>query len=316
MTERSEQHHNITLPLVRLRWLQEMGVPPALLRPYAPHKSGAEGAAPVMEQGSKQVESQSASGSGRALFQQMLQAMGASSASARAAQPLVKKEAERVPAPPPPSITAHGAPGQVVQDVPKEAAPEVSHSTFAQWQQNLQACRACPRCEERTEVLIGIGVQHSPDWFVLGGVPTRQDEAAGRIWSASSGRLLAAQLRSIGLNVRQQVYLSYALKCRSNHPQPSAESLAACREVFLHELYWVQPKALLVLGAAAAHMLWGEEARFNERRGQLQQWTDPQGRDWPVVVTVDPTDLLLRPQQKARAWRDLLVVRQWMSSPR
>src|SRR5699024_7404062 len=36
VTEHTEQQERITLPLARLRWLQEMGVAPALLRPYAP----------------------------------------------------------------------------------------------------------------------------------------------------------------------------------------------------------------------------------------------------------------------------------------
>src|SRR5690625_7944968 len=35
-TDQTQQATRITLPLARLRWLQEMGIAPALLRPYAP----------------------------------------------------------------------------------------------------------------------------------------------------------------------------------------------------------------------------------------------------------------------------------------
>ncbi|HLS16757.1 MAG TPA: uracil-DNA glycosylase [Paenalcaligenes sp.] len=297
-TDQTQQATRITLPLARLRWLQEMGIAPALLRPYAPQTPAearpAEKRTASPEAPLHAPEKDTVSDSGRAQFKELLRALDGDSAPRRAPRPNEQKAEPVVPAPP---------------------VNSGEQKTFTEWQQSLLDCNACARCDERAVVLPGIGVQEQPDWFVLGGMPTRQDEGAGRAWSASAGRLLAMQLRSMGLNLREQVYLSYALKCRSNQPQASTESITACRQVFLQELAWVQPKRLLVLGPEAVQMLWGAEARLDELRGELQQWTDPDGRALPVVVTVDPTSLLLRPQQKARAWRDLLVLQQLMAAP-
>lgn len=298
----TEQQERITLPLARLRWLQEMGIAPALLRSYAPgrvvtprEQQGTMVGADATEQApSIGQQSTDQQGAGRTMFEEMLRSME------RPQRPESKD-----PEPSPVDIQKE------VQAVPAPRA-EV-HDSFTQWRHDLLACEACARCDERAVVLPGVGVQEAPDWFVFGGMPTRQDEGAGRVWSASAGRLLAAQLRSMGLNLRQQVYLSYALKCRSNQPQASAESIAACRENFLQELSWVQPKHLLLLGEEAVQMLWGDQVRLDDLRGTVQYWTDPKGRKLPVVVTVDPTTLLLRPQQKARAWHDLLVLQQVMA---
>lgn len=316
MKEQSEQQNALTLPLARLRWLQEMGVAPALLRPYAPKRTDPGNKNQTKPLATAEQGLGEQQGSGRELFQEMLRSMGTTAATKIEKTSLVSaKDTSATDKTVSVSEKTVSATEKTASAIEKSTASpssqlEQQQKTFTQWQQSLQDCNACARCEERTTVLTGIGVQDSPDWFVLGGMPTRQDEGSGRIWSASAGRLLAAQLRSVGLNLRQQVYLSYALKCRSNQPQASAESIAACRDVFLQELAWVQPKGLLVLGTEAVQMLWGAEARLDDLRGQPQQWTDPEGRNLPVVVTVDPTALLLRPQQKARAWQDLLVVQQ------
>ncbi|HLR30525.1 MAG TPA: uracil-DNA glycosylase family protein [Paenalcaligenes sp.] len=346
VTEQTEQQERITLPLARLRWLQEMGVAPALLRPYAPGRVAPARASqatvagpdatdqthPTDQQGSAH-EGTNQQGAGRAMFEEMLRSMERppQAESKRSTKPPVgvqkNTRSQPLSAPKQKEVRPESATASEQQDKTNESipsAPQVpsaapapvqvteQQDSFTQWRDDLSACEACARCDERAVVLPGVGVRDTPDWFVLGGMPTRQDEGAGRVWSASAGRLLAAQLRSVGLNLRQQVYLSYALKCRSNQPQASPESITACRENFLQELSWVQPKRLLLLGAEAVQMLWGAQARLEDLRGALQYWTDPKGRELPVVVTVDPTTLLLRPQQKARAWHDLLVLQQVM----
>lgn len=365
-------HHGnerLLLSVTQLRWLQEMGVPPALLRSYAPQRRAKPPAAQPADEAVAQpidkaaapsavADSSSDADSGRSLFlrhlQQQTKGSGAKRRAAeRPAAPIptetvapaaVPDAAAPAEAAPPvkavPSVEAAPPvePASAVQSAPQASTPAVKPaptvpsgkagkeqaataagfqeelSDYEAWQAQLKDCRACPRSAQRLRVLPGVGQAKHPEWFVLGGVPNRQDERMGKAWQSSAGRLLEAQLRSLGLDPDKQVYCSYALKCRADEAQPSEESLSACQQVLFTELRLIAPKRLLLLGPVAVRMVFGPEAAWQDIRGQALRWQMPHGPELDVVISQDPAALLLRPQQKAQAWRDLLVARQLMAA--
>lgn len=303
----------------------------------AVEQAGGQGVVAAAEVGAfaTKVDSPSASthgsaGQGRESFLAMLQSLdkdpkAPTPETTRPAAKAAKKTTAEAPSKTPRAAvderTHETAHAEVAQGATKAASkqsaqhldgPAATNDKFIQWQKQVQNCSACARSQTRASVLLGVGASTQPEWFVLAGAPTRQDEAAGKAWQSSAGRLLEAQLRSIGLDPDTQVYRSYALKCRSDHSSASADSIAACQQVFLQELSWVQPKRLLLLGPEAVQMVFGPQANLAQLRGQLQQWQPKDGHSLPVVVSADPASLLLRPQQKAQAWQDLLLMRQLM----
>lgn len=281
----------LQLSVTQLRWLQEMGLPPALLRSYASPTTTPQAPSHAAE----------ASGAGRALFLQQLQQKTTEAPK----KPLATQSAVR-PESPSESPLPSEAPPKETQALPS--------TDYEAWEQQLMECTACQRSEQRLRVLPGYGQKKRPTWFVLGGLPNRQDERMGKAWQSSAGRLLEAQLRSLGLDPQQDTYCSYALKCRADEPQPSPESIQACRQRLLTELQVVAPKHLLLLGPVAVQMVFGAKAQWQQLRGQVQRWQLPDGPEFNVVVSQDPAALLLRPQQKAQAWRDLLLVKQLMAA--
>lgn len=302
----------IQLSVIQLRWLQEMGVSPAALRAYAPPRR-VNSPAPQP------------AGSGRSLFLQQLQKGAAEPATKQAnslsteaalpTAPMASTDTASVSsmASLPLAAASEQAPPSI-SAVPADVQAVQAGTQFDSWRESLMDCRSCPRSEHRLRVLSGVGQTQQPQWFVLGGVPNRQDERMGQAWQSSAGRLLEAQLRSLGLDPEQDVYCSYALKCRADEAQPSEESIAACRQVFLAELQIIAPKYLLLLGSVAVQMVFGQQAQWQQLRGQVQRWQMPDGPEFAVVVSQEPAALLLRPQQKARAWRDLLVAQQLMAT--
>lgn len=265
------QKKRLDLSLTKIRWLQEMGIAPAMLRAHMQEPS-----APPRPVRSSSVLPR--------LSEQL--------------EPVPDKPAER-PEPPVEPMTIEPT--------------SIEAESFAGWCEAVQHCQSCARSQSRVRVFTGVGQSQQPEWFVLGSAPTRQDEAAGQAWQSAAGQLLMAQLQAIGLDPDQQVYCSYALKCYAPATTPDAQEIEACKQVFLQELGFVQPRRLLVLGQSAVEMLFGSEARLNDLRGTVQQWQPADEASLPVVVAFDPASLLLRPQQKAQAWQDLLLMRTLMS---
>lgn len=275
----------LNLPLTRVRWLQEMGIAPAMLRAH-------------MEPG-PEIRQPAA----RAPLPRLSEQLQA----ARTEAPVEQKSPVAPPA------AAQAKPTPAAPPEPAPAPVQVQATDFSSWCTAVQDCQGCDRSQSRAQVFTGIGMHEQPEWFVLGGAPTRQDEAAAQAWQSAAGRLLLAQLQAIGLSLEQHVYCSYALKCYAPEPTPSAESVAACQGVFYQELAFVRPKRLLLLGQSAVSMVFGAQARLNALRGAVQQWQPETGPALPVVVGFDPAALLLRPQQKAQAWQDLLLMQSLMN---
>src|SRR3546814_4861440 len=66
---------------------------------------------------------------------------------------------------------------------------------------------------------------------------------------------------------------------------------------------------MLALGSLAAQAVLGLQNDLEALRGKVHAMRSEADQDIPVVVTYHPTALLLRPQHKPDAWRDLNLAR-------
>lgn len=192
---------------------------------------------------------------------------------------------------------------------------DLTHMSLMQLQAHVEQCQGCELHQQRTQTVWGAGQIQQPDWFVISTAPSSHEELAGLPMQGKSGELFAAQMQSIGLSVEQNVYLTQLLKCRvssGGSAKPSLEYLEACNVILLRQIELIQPQRLLLLGSKAAAMFLGAGQSFEALRGQVQSWQDTQGRTLSVVVSYHPASLLLRPQLKAEAWHDLLLMQQAM----
>jgi DNA polymerase len=88
-------------------------------------------------------------------------------------------------------------------------------------------------------------------------------------------------------------------------PAP-AQSIAADRALTAAHLRLARPRLLLLLGQSAAIEIGGTTGAIGSLRGQ---WVDAPGLGMPALASFNPAYLLRRPEQKARAWVDLLALR-------
>ncbi|MCX5465769.1 uracil-DNA glycosylase [Alcaligenes parafaecalis] len=178
--------------------------------------------------------------------------------------------------------------------------------------EQVQACQECGLHTGRAQVVFGSELLVEPDWMIIGEAPGTSDDRSAQPFDGKAGLLLQAMLNSAIPNA--SVYKTHLVKCRplGNRP-PTQEELAACRAFLDAQIRLVQPRRLLAVGHLAAVALSGRDEDLEALRGQALTYTDAQGRSLPLVVTYHPASLLLRPQHKANAWRDLSLLRELQS---
>ncbi|AYN21536.1 uracil-DNA glycosylase [Alcaligenes aquatilis] len=180
--------------------------------------------------------------------------------------------------------------------------------------EQVQACQECGLHTGRAQVVFGSELLSEPDWMIIGEAPGTSDDRSAKPFDGKAGLLLQAMLNSAIPNA--SVYKTHLVKCRplGNRP-PTQEELAACRAFLDAQIRLVQPRRLLAVGHLAAVALSGRDEDLETLRGQALTYTDAQGRSLPLVVTYHPASLLLRPQHKANAWRDLSLLRELQNQP-
>lgn len=180
--------------------------------------------------------------------------------------------------------------------------------------EQVQACQECGLHTGRAQVVFGSELLSEPDWMIIGEAPGTSDDRSAKPFDGKAGLLLQAMLNSA--IPKASVYKTHLVKCRplGNRP-PTQDELAACRAFLDAQIRLVQPRRLLAVGHLAAVALSGRDEDLEVLRGQTLTYTDARGHSLPLVVTYHPASLLLRPQHKANAWRDLSLLRELQNQP-
>ena len=188
-------------------------------------------------------------------------------------------------------------------DVPKPVADGLD------WQQlraSVTSCKACALCETRTQTVFGIG-DVSADIMVIGEAPGAEEDRRGEPFVGKAGQLLDAMLLSVGLK-RSEVFIANVLKCRPpGNRDPHAAEAAQCSSYLNRQIELVKPRVLIAVGRIAAQRLLETNASLARLRGKIHHYGQSK---LPMVVTYHPAYLLRSPDQKRKAWEDLLMSQQ------
>jgi uracil-DNA glycosylase family 4 len=206
------------------------------------------------------------------------------------------------------------APGTIAAEQGAEMVPlQVSESLAADavsamdWQtlaQTVASCRACPLCGTRTNTVFGVG---DPDagLMVVGEAPGADEDRQGEPFVGRAGQLLDRMLASIGLD-RRQVFIANILKCRPpGNRDPRPEEAVCCEPFLIRQIALVRPRVLLAVGGISAQNLLKTDVPVGRLRGR---WFELGPDRIPLRVTYHPSYLLRSPEQKGKAWQDLLEV--------
>jgi DNA polymerase len=143
--------------------------------------------------------------------------------------------------------------------------------------------------------------------LVIGEAPSAADLETGRPFTGPAGKLLDRMLAAIGLD-RGGCGITLLAPRRAAPGPPPQEDIARDLPLTQAHLKLLAPRAILLLGATATHVLTGETAPISALRGR--PFSVPAGdRAVPALASFNPAYLLRRPEDKALAWADLLAFR-------
>lgn len=191
---------------------------------------------------------------------------------------------------------------KVVAPSPVEVG--VSGMSWDPLARTVAECRDCALCETRTNTVFGVG-NPDADLMVVGEAPGADEDRAGEPFVGPAGQLLNRMLLAIGLS-REQVYIANILKCRPpGNRDPHPQEVLRCRAYLERQIDLVQPRLILAVGRIAAQNLLRVDTPIGKMRGR---WMELGERRTPITVTYHPAYLLRSPDQKVRAWQDLMAV--------
>jgi uracil-DNA glycosylase family 4 len=148
------------------------------------------------------------------------------------------------------------------------------------------ACRRCPLCSGRTNVVFGVGNPRARLMFVGEG-PGAEEDRQGEPFVGAAGSLLTKWIERIGI-ARQDVYIANIVKCRPpGNRAPLPEEAAACLPYLRRQIRAIRPEIICTLGAVAMNNLLGNNDRITRARGN---WRDLDGI--PVLPTYHPAYIL------------------------
>lgn len=217
--------------------------------------------------------------------------------------PQVNLFGEIEPAPAKPSaIASSRTPGiPSLEGLPKDESLQAIRD-------DIGDCKRCRLCEHRTKIVFGEGNPQAELMFVGEG-PGADEDISGRPFVGRAGKLLDKIIEAIGMR-REEVYIANAVKCRPpGNRTPERDEVATCENFLFRQISFVNPKVIVVLGAAALQCLFGPRETITRSRGQWRDWNG-----YKVMVTFHPAYLLRSPDKKRETWEDMKKVRDYLKS--
>lgn len=182
--------------------------------------------------------------------------------------------------------------------------------TLPQIRADIGECRRCRLCEQRKNIVFGVGNESARLVFVGEGPGADEDEQ-GIPFVGRAGQLLTQMIENTaakeGIHIkRNDVYICNVVKCRppeNRAPQP--DEMEICGQFLYRQLMAIRPKAICALGATAMKALLSSKLGITKMRGEWQKWNEI-----PLMITYHPSYLLRQYNQQAKreAWEDLKKV--------
>lgn len=172
-------------------------------------------------------------------------------------------------------------------------------------QNNCLSCKRCPLCENRRNVVFGVGPVKPGGVLFVGEGPGEQEDLKGEPFVGPAGRLLDEMLSIIDLG-RHNCYIANIVKCRPPHNRdPLQTEQDACIDWLRQQTAILKPRIIICLGRIAAMKLIREDFRITREHGQ---WTQ-KGNIWFTAI-YHPSALLRDVSKRPDTFADLLSIRE------
>lgn len=171
-------------------------------------------------------------------------------------------------------------------------------------EQVCQSCRKCALCNNRNNVVFGVGNREA-DVMFIGEGPGEQEDLQGIPFVGAAGKLLDDMLSIIDLD-RTNTYIANVVKCRPPHNRdPEEIEQDACIDYLRNQFALVQPKIVVCLGRIAAKRVINPNYKITRDHGN---WVIRNGI-WMTAI-YHPSALLRDLSKRPETFDDLLRIRE------
>jgi uracil-DNA glycosylase family 4 len=156
---------------------------------------------------------------------------------------------------------------------------------------NCNLCSLNESCEH--VCMIGDGPKKAR-LMIVGEIPTTTDDDRAKVFQGRQGQMIAKLLIQLGIQ-REEVYLTYAVKCHSPST-PNKTSIKACKPYLMEEIQKVKPEIIVTLGNAALLSVTG-------RSGIMKYRGEPMvisfgSHKCTVIPTIQPSSIFRNPKNE------------------
>ena len=145
--------------------------------------------------------------------------------------------------------------------------------------------------------------------MVIGEGPGAEEDRRGLPFVGKAGQLLDRMLAAIGRDRQSNAFITNVNYWRPpGNRNPDQEELDVCRPFVDRMIELGKPKLIIAAGGVPAKALLDTANGIMRLRGTEHVFTAAGGYAVPLIPLLHPAYLLRRPQEKSRAWRDLLLV--------
>ena len=189
----------------------------------------------------------------------------------------------------------------------------------------VRAFEGCPLSSQGARRAVFARGAAQADVVVVGDPPGPEEDAEGQPFAGRTGRFVDRMLGAAGLGATGLGATSLGDRCLlmgtvfwrpPGDRAPSLDEIAICRPFLDRAIALVQPRLILLLGAAATRAMLGRDEGILELRGRWFEWRDPLAeREIAALPTLSPAFLISHPSAKKRVWSDLLTFQERLDRP-
>lgn len=176
------------------------------------------------------------------------------------------------------------------------------YDTWEELEQSIINCKKCKLCQNRTNIVFGVGNKNANIMFIGEG-PGGDEDLQGIPFVGKAGQLMNKAFEGLGIN-REEVYIANIVKCRPpSNRDPQIDECEACLNYLRNQVMLVKPKIIVLLGRIALQNILGKECSITLMRGK---WQERKGILY--MPTWHPAALLRDENKKIEFWKDLKEV--------
>ena len=176
------------------------------------------------------------------------------------------------------------------------------YNNWEELEEVVKQCRKCRLCENRKNVVFGVGKREA-DIMFIGEGPGADEDAQGEPFVGKAGKLMNMAFDMLGIK-REEVYIANIVKCRPpNNRNPQDDEAENCLDYLRNQVILVKPKIIVLLGSVALKNILGKEYGITASRGK---WIEKKGIFY--MPTWHPAALLRDENKKIDFIKDLKQV--------